>query len=55
MEAALQQKQISEKEEYESEICNMVLAGVRQAKEGKVKDMDIVFDRLEKKYHNAKI
>ncbi|MEE0421514.1 MAG: hypothetical protein UDG86_15905 [Lachnospiraceae bacterium] len=39
--------------ENQKEIREMVLAGLEQAKQGKVEDFDVVFDRLEKKYKDA--
>lgn len=43
----LQQQQI--------EVRQLVLDGLKQAKEGNTKDFNAVCDRLEKKYTNAKI
>lgn len=36
-------------------VRNLVLDGLEQIKEGKVKDFNTVCDRLEKKYTNASI
>ncbi len=33
-----------------TEVRNLVMAGIEQIKEGKTKDLNIVCDRLEKKY-----
>lgn len=48
------------KQEYEQEyddnqkaVRNMVIQAIEQVKEGKTKDFDEVFDRLEKKYTRA--
>jgi hypothetical protein len=40
-------------DEHNSEVRNMVLAGLEQVKNGKTKDFNEVCDRLEKKYNNA--
>jgi ATP-dependent protease HslVU (ClpYQ) peptidase subunit len=42
-------------EKNTQEVRQLVLEGVKQAQEGKTKDFDEVFDRLEKKYKNAEI
>lgn len=39
-------------EEQKTEVCNLVLAGLEQIKEGKTKDFNSVCDRLEKKYRD---
>lgn len=40
-------------DDNQKEVRKLVLAGLEQAKQGKVKDFDAVCDRLEKKYKNA--
>lgn len=42
-------------EQQQSEVRQIVMNGLRQAKEGKTKDFNAVCDRLEKKYTNAKV
>ncbi len=37
------------------EVCDLVMAGLEQVKEGKTKDFHTVCDRLEKKYRNEAI
>lgn len=39
--------------EEQKEVGNLVLAGFEQIKQGKTKDFDEVFDRLEKKYSDV--
>ena len=39
----------------QTEVRELVLEGLRQAKEGKTKDIDDVCDRLEKKYTDTVI
>jgi len=40
-------------ERNQKEVRELVLAGVEQAKQGKVNDFDLVFDQLEKKCKEA--
>lgn len=53
---------VAAREEYKTalqeqrlEVQEMVLAGLKQVQEGKVKDFNEVCDRLEKKYKNAAV
>ena len=42
-------------EEQKKEVRNLVMAGLEQIKEGKMKEFNTVCDRLEKKYRDATI
>ena len=42
-------------EQQKVEIRNLVVAGLEQIKEGKIKDFNAVCDRLEKKYQGETI
>lgn len=42
-------------EEQKIEVRDLVLAGLEQIKEGKIKDFNSVCDKLEKKYRNETI
>lgn len=42
-------------EEQQTEVRNMVLAGLEQIKAGKTKDFNEVCDKLEKKYRDATV
>ena len=42
-------------EEHKTEVRNLVVAGLEQIKEGKIKDFNAVCDRLEKKYQGETI
>lgn len=55
MAVAVKQDFVSVREAHQLEVRDMVLAGLRQVKEGKTKDFNKVCDRLEKKYRNAAI
>ncbi len=50
MAVAVKQDFVSVREAHQSEVRDLVLAGLRQVKEGKTKDFNKVCDRLEKKY-----
>ncbi|WP_455058228.1 hypothetical protein [Jutongia sp.] len=55
MDVLLDKEYIRAQEEKQEQIRNVVLAGYQQAKEGNVKDFELICDRLEKKYLNAKV
>ena len=55
MEAAVKKIYAETLEQQQIEVRQGVMDGLRQAREGKVKDFNAVCDRLEKKYTNAKI
>ena len=42
-------------EEQKIEVRNLVVAGLKQIKDGKIKDFNAVCDRLEKKYKDGAI
>ena len=50
MEAALKNDYQSALNEQKKEVCDLVMAGLEQIKDGKTKDFNTVCDRLEKKY-----
>lgn len=55
MEAAVKKIYAETLEQQQIEVRQSVIDGVRQAREGKTKDFNVVCDRLEKKYTNAKV
>ena len=55
MEVAVKKKYAETLEQQQLEVRQCVMDGLRQAREGKTKDFNIVCDRLEKKYTNAKV
>lgn len=55
MEVTMREESVKILAEEQKEVRNLVLAGLEQIKEGKVKDFSTVCDRLEKKYTNAGI
>lgn len=42
-------------EEQKIEVRNLVVAGLKQIKDGKIKDFNAVCDRLEKKYKDGAV
>lgn len=55
MAAAARKEYTEEIEQQQLEVQNMVLSGLEQINEGRIKDFNEVCDRLEKKYRNASI
>lgn len=55
MEARVKENYAKALEQQQTEVRQLVLEGLRQAKEGKTKDFNAACDRLEKKYINAKL
>ena len=50
MEVMIENRNITESEEQQEAVRNLVVAGLEQVKMGKTKDFNAVCDRLEKKY-----
>lgn len=42
-------------DEQQKEVRNLVMAGLEQIKEGNAKDLNVVCDKVEKKYKNEAI
>lgn len=55
MEAAIRDDYEIMFENQQTDIRNMVLAGLEQIKQGKTQDLKDVCDRLEKKYSDAEV
>ncbi len=55
MAAAARKEYTEELEQQQLEVRDMVLGGLEQISEGKVKDFNEVCDRLEKKYRNVSV
>ncbi len=55
MEATIQTTYPKQLDSVNTQMRQMVLAGVQEAELGKTYDADEVFDRLEKRYSNEKI
>ena len=55
MEASIKGNYAEALEQQQAEVRQLVMEGIRQAKEGETKDFNAVCDRLEKKYINAKL
>lgn len=55
MAAAARKEYTEELEQQQLEVRDMVLGGLEQISEGKVKDFNEVCDRLEKKYRNVSL
>lgn len=55
MEARVKENYAEALEQHQVEARQLVMEGLRQAKEGKAKDFNVACDRLEKKYINAKL
>lgn len=55
MDVLLDKEYIRTQEEKQEQIRNAVLAGYHQVQEGNTKDFDLICDRLENKYLNAKV
>lgn len=55
MAAAARKEYTEDIEQQQLEVQNMVLSGLEQINEGRIKDFNEVCDRLEKKYRNASI
>ena len=55
MEATIENRNITESEEQQEAVRNLVVAGLEQVKMGKTKDFNAVCDRLEKRYTNEAI
>lgn len=55
MEAAVRKNYAENLQQQQIEVRQLVMDGLKQAKEGKTKDFNVVCDRLEKKYTNAEI
>lgn len=55
MNVAVRENFTEDLEQQQLEVRQLVMDGMRQVKEGKTKDFNVVCDRLEKKYTNAKI
>ncbi len=53
MAVAVKQNYVFVREAHQLEVRDMVLAGLKQVKEGKTEDFNKVCDRLEKKYRDA--
>jgi len=52
MDLAVKRRVLKDVESNKEEVRRLVLAGLEQVKQGKVKDFDAVCDRLEKKYRD---
>lgn len=55
MAAAARKEYAEELEHQQLKVQDMVLGGLEQIKEGRVKDFNEVCDRLEKKYRNVSV
>ncbi|MBR2948545.1 MAG: hypothetical protein IKC46_01645 [Lachnospiraceae bacterium] len=55
MEVSVKNNYVEALKQQQAEVRELVLDGLRQAKEGKTKEFDAVCDRLEKKYRNTKL
>ncbi len=55
MAAALEEEYQRALDEQKQEVRELVMAGLEQIKEGKTKDFNTVYDRLEKKYKNESL
>ncbi len=55
MEATIENRNITESEEQQAAVRNLVVEGMEQIKTGKTKDFNAVCDRLEKRYSSEAI
>jgi len=55
MEATIENRNITESEEQQEAVRDLVVAGLEQVKKGKTKDFNAVCDRLEKRYTSEAI
>ena len=55
MEVMIENRNITESEEQQEAVRNLVVAGLEQVKMGKTKDCNAVCDRLEKRYTSEAI
>lgn len=55
MKMTTKEKYIRESDEQQTEVRNLVLAGLEQMNEGKTKEFNSVCDRLEKRYSDEAI
>lgn len=55
MEATVRKNYAENLQQQQIEVRQLVMDGVKQAKEGKTRDFNVVCDRLEKKYTDAEV
>ncbi len=55
MEATVKKNSAESLQQQQIEVRQLVMDGLKQAKEGKTKDFNAVCDRLEKKYNDAEV